>query len=220
MATTDSNGILRYQDTDGAPTPPAVNTWLQSVSDALSKKGFYTAVDKADRNAYAATFMPTNAKPLLVNRQDMPTNSRWEWTSDGVTWYPLNSYPIIYNGTAITPGPFTSSALVLTYSLAAVPYPRRLLVNGSLYGDISSGSWLGALSVGAGSVDAAQRKAQFASGSRNSSVFMSMNYNLPADEATTVRLWVQRTSASGNFATVNDSKLNYVEIQAYASSSD
>lgn len=36
MPTTDSNGIIRYLDTDGAPTPPVLNLGMQSVSDALS----------------------------------------------------------------------------------------------------------------------------------------------------------------------------------------
>lgn len=219
MTTIDANGIIRYEDTDGAPTPPVLNLGLQSVSDAMSRKGFYTAADKAARNAYAATFAPSEARPLLVNRQDMPANSRWEWTSDGSTWYPLNSYPIIYNSSSVTPGPFSTSALVVNYALAAVPYPRRLLVNGGLYGDMS-GSWLGALSVGASGIADVQRKAQFPSGSRYASVFMSMNYNLPANVATTVRLWVERTSASGSFVTSNDSRLNYLEIQAYANASD
>lgn len=220
MPTTDSNGIIRYLDTDGAPTPPVLNLGMQSVSDALSKKGFYTAVDKADRNTYAAAFAPSNSRPLLVNRQDMPTNSRWEWTNDGITWYPLNSYPILYTGGTVTPGPFSTSALVVNYVLAAVPYPRRLVVTGGLYADIAAGSWLGALSVGAGTVGDAQRKAQFPSGSRYSSVSMTMSYTLPANVATTVRLWVERTSTSGSIATVNDAKLNYLEIQAYANASD
>lgn len=35
MTTIDANGIIRYEDTDGAPTPPVLNLGLQSVSDAL-----------------------------------------------------------------------------------------------------------------------------------------------------------------------------------------
>src|SRR6185312_7466475 len=36
MTTIDANGIIRYEDTDGAPTPPVLNLGLQSVSDALT----------------------------------------------------------------------------------------------------------------------------------------------------------------------------------------
>lgn len=215
MTTIDSNGIIRYEDTDGAPTPPVLNLGLQSVSDAMARKGFYTAVDKADRNAYAAAFAPTDAKPLLVNRRDMPTNARWEWTNDGSTWYPLNSYPIIFTNTAATPGPFNSSGSIAGYPLAAVAYSRRLVINGGIYADISAGSWLGGLSVGVDVPSAAQRKAQFASGSRYSSVALSLTYILPANVSTIVRLWVERTSASGNLLTVNDPRLNYLDIQTY-----
>lgn len=220
MPTTDSNGIIRYLDTDGAPTPPVLNLGMQSVSDALSRKGFYTALNKTDRDTYAAAYAPTSSKPLLVNRQDLPANSRWEWTPDGTNWYPLNSYPIIYNSSGATTGPFTSSALVVNYNLAAAPYPRKLVINAGLYADIASGSWLGALSVNASSVSAAQRRAQFPSGSRYSSLALSMTYNLPSDQATTVRLWVERSSASGSLVTANDSRLNYIDIQAYTNMGD
>lgn len=36
MTTIDSNGIIRYEDSDGAPTPPVLNLGMQSVSDALT----------------------------------------------------------------------------------------------------------------------------------------------------------------------------------------
>lgn len=216
MPTTDSNGIIRYLASDGAPTPPVLNLGMQSVSDALSKKGFYTAVDKADRDAFSAAFVPSNSRPLLVNRQDLPANSRFEWTNNGTTWYPLNSYPIVYNNSTLSGvGPFTAGVALITQILDAAPYPRKLLINGGLYGNVASGAWQGALSVNTSSADAAQRRAYFPVGSQYSSVFMSMNYILPANVATTVRLWFRQASSTGSISTLNDSRLNYLEIQSY-----
>lgn len=92
MPTTDSNGIIRYLDSDGAPTPPVLNLGMQSVSDSLNNLGAYRrAADATARAALVTQYSPTAAKPLLVYRQDLPPARAYEFTRDGVNWHTVNA---------------------------------------------------------------------------------------------------------------------------------
>lgn len=92
MPTTDSNGIIRYLDSDGAPTPPVLNLGMQSVSDAFSTIGqYYRIANTAGRAALVAQVgTVTPAKPLLVYRTDAREGFKFEISTDGDTWQPIN----------------------------------------------------------------------------------------------------------------------------------
>lgn len=96
MPTTDSNGIIRYLDTDGAPTPPVLNLGMQSVSDALTKlRDIKYVANVTERTALVATWVPTASKPLYVHRGDAPALERLESTIDGTTWVKHSAAPIV-----------------------------------------------------------------------------------------------------------------------------
>lgn len=104
MTTIDANGIIRYEDTDGAPTPPVLNLGLQSVSDAISNIGAYRrAANATARAALVAQYSPTPAKPLLVYREDLPVERAFEFTRNGTTWFTVNS-----TGTSVQVGDVTA----------------------------------------------------------------------------------------------------------------
>lgn len=90
MTTTDSNGVIRYQDSDGAPTPPVLNLGMQSVSDALTlvKRGMTkTVANSAALLAYAAEQSaagkpPTATSPLFARQADTGQS----WVNSGPGW--------------------------------------------------------------------------------------------------------------------------------------
>lgn len=94
MPTTDSNGIIRYLDSDGAPTPPVLNLGMQSVSDALNllkRRGIFSVSNETTRAALVASETaagrpPTTTSPIYVDRVNAPSLAHLERTQDGVVW--------------------------------------------------------------------------------------------------------------------------------------
>lgn len=73
MTTIDSNGIIRYEDSDGAPTPPVLNLGMQSVSDSINLL--------KNRVVWSGT---GSARQLLISLgNDMENNPRIRLGSDG-----------------------------------------------------------------------------------------------------------------------------------------
>lgn len=133
MTTTDSNGIVRFEDTDPiTPIQTVFNTALQSVSDALTpvkNRGIYTFGTVAARDAFAATYLPTPSKPLFVYRSDVNV---LQYTTDGVNYPYLNTrtYTKNYYVTGATQSPngaaLPGSGMYLADVGGVLPYPTRV----------------------------------------------------------------------------------------------
>lgn len=216
MTTIDGNGIIRYEDTDGAPTPPVLNLGLQSVSDAISNIGqFRVVADIVDRNAKAAAFGPTVDKPFVVYRKDGPYSARFEWTINGTAWHNIVELPDLLTGGTITANTFTGSALIYHQNVPPVNYARRLVIDASILAFNVVGSWDGALSVGIGNVVDAQRFSSFPTGQSRVTTNLSLIYTLPANEASNIRLWFRRNSTTGSITSNASARHTYVDVQSY-----
>lgn len=90
MPTTDSNGIIRYLDTDGAPTPPVLNLGMQSVSDAISsvkRSPIKTVANATALLAYSSSETvagrpPSTTAPLFAYQAD----TKETWINSGSGW--------------------------------------------------------------------------------------------------------------------------------------
>lgn len=138
MTTTDSNGIVRFQDSDGAPTPPVLNLGFQSVSDAISliktdltaarRAGVYTVANTAARTALVSDLVgkgigPTATNPLYVHRTDAVSGNQLEWSTNGSAWTPVAPNTVL-GGTAVQVVSGFSTAL----TLGPFPYPVAVIV--------------------------------------------------------------------------------------------
>ena len=150
------------------------------------------------------------ARPVYVHQSD----SGVTWKNDGSGWVPLGAPESFVNGTLNT-GTYTSSALIVSRTLNPVPYARRLMVSGVLYGSAITGTWNGALSVDMSQVDDAQCYARFPDTATTASVSMSMTFDLPANAATNVRMWYQRASLSGSITTSMSVRFNRMDVMAF-----
>lgn len=121
MTTTDSNGIVRFQDSDGAPTPPVLNLGLQSVSDAITgvksdvaaarRAGIYPVASSAARGALISQMIannvpPTTTNPVYVYREDVGVLER---TINGTSWTGLGGATVAHTLSL----PLWSSSLTL-----------------------------------------------------------------------------------------------------------
>lgn len=91
MATTDSNGVLFYQDTDNyTPIQTALNLAQSNLSNLLgSKPRFERVANTTARNALVSSVGAGNiskAHPLLVWRADAADGLQLEYTTNGSTW--------------------------------------------------------------------------------------------------------------------------------------
>ena len=91
MATTDSNGVLFYQDTDNyTPIQTALNLAQSNLSNLLGgKPRFERVANTTARNALVSSVGAGNiskAHPLLVWRADAADGLQLEYTTNGSTW--------------------------------------------------------------------------------------------------------------------------------------
>jgi hypothetical protein len=138
MATTDSNGILFYEDTDIiSPLNTLLNTGQTSVSTALSATArVFPVADVTERDALAVTYSPAADNPLIVFRADAISGRQIEYTIDGSTWIVVMDRPPIAQITKssaqnTTAGTYSAVIFdVETYDddefHSASPYPWRL----------------------------------------------------------------------------------------------
>lgn len=143
MATTDSNGILFYEETDAvSPLHTLLNGGQQSVSDAFTAFSngsggeivIHYVANTAARATLATAYSPTASKPLFVYRGDATAGFEVEVTENGTGWSNLGGGSIravLTRTTAlsiaaavITTVEYSSTELVgCTYSAGVVTVP-------------------------------------------------------------------------------------------------
>lgn len=144
MATVDSNGIIRVEDSDNvSPLHPVLNSIASSVSARFDDDVQFHRVDNlTQRNALVGSPLPSNDNPLFVWRKNAGAGRQFEYSVNGTDWYSFvtSEDPQVRKGSEVLPwyrtghlGPYVEGAVVdlqragMNVSLTATASPGTTL---------------------------------------------------------------------------------------------